>query len=277
MIKQKLTEKENNVFFVVDVFGDYESQLRYAMAFCNKTQHNLILYPLDDSAFDEGVYELSQRKKNIHLSGDLWVKVCKDRIGFRRSLNVICINNRVSYLMITVVTSTLSFKQRVLLGADLWGMVNDVSIPVLLIPHGAVFTEFEELTIAVDSSSTFYRIPFVKKMSHRFGTMIHIFVKKPMDNNQEESRGIARVKGAICDVLTREHVSYQIIESKLAEDFDLHLIRYARQHTQLLVLEIDSVQSSLKENLQKYLLPTHGFVVLLIKPKEYGRVRWFGV
>jgi len=283
-----MTKLRKKVFAIIDVKHENKEQkqntIDYAVNLAKVTARDLVFYFLgkidkkSQREFDQMIDASKNRMVSIHSGRscmyDVQISYNIQETSWAQSINDIAKKENAAFILMGTGQEKTSFLKK-LFGKTMWSIASHSNIPVILIPPKVKFSDFEEITIAVDEENKIQKIKWVKKMHQKFGTKVHVFVKS---TGQREKDSISStVLYNITKHLTHEGIEYEIVYARETINFEKNLLKYAAKNSQLLIIEVDEgiIDSNVKESIEKLLFTNNQqFAVMLVKTKEMGILRW---
>lgn len=271
-----MTKKTNKrVFGIIDLSSpkkEQENVAFYAAELAASLGLGLTLYPKNSGtklSFREGFI----RVRDIAKGGirDLDVVVSRKQINifnFMKGLHDIAAEEKAEIIVMGVEKSEASA-----LGQAIWGITQKTIIPILLLPHGANFSPWEKITIAIDAERKMQKMKTVSHLAKTFGSTINIFKESVEDNEKEKlfiSNGLKHITGS----LEEKGISYLVTNARKTSNFPKHLCKFSAKNSDLLVIEVDpgKIDGVVKQNIAMLLsIDDTAQPVLLTKTKMLGK------
>ncbi|MEI6673372.1 MAG: universal stress protein [bacterium] len=287
MLKERKKERKK-VFTIIDMENRTQEQkqntIDYAINLSKVTARDLVFYFLGkvNKKSHKEFIKMVETSKEINRSiyaeksymYDIKITYNKEETSWVQSINDIAKKENAAFILMGTGEEKRSFFKK-LFGKTMWSIASHTSIPVILIPPKVKFSNFEEITIAVDEENKIQKIKWVKQIYQKFGTKVHVFVKTT--GEREKDSISTTVLYNITRNLSHEGISYEIIYAREQKNFEKNLLRYAAKNSQLLIIEVDegAIHPDVKKNVEKLLFSNNQrFAVMLVKTKNMGIIRW---
>lgn len=277
-----MTKKSSNksarktVFTVIDLASNEKNQknvAKYAAELAKSLNLDLILYPKRDGRTP--VFNFRRAINAAKKISDLQVRVAKGKTNIYNlfsSIHDIAAKEHAAFIIMEIdKASALS------LGETIWSTTQRTLIPTILLPQGASFVPYQNITIAADTERKLQKLKIVSKFAKIFNSKINVFVEHTQENSKEEflvQNGLKFTEA----YLTKANVSFIPIVARKKQNFPKRICKFSRLHSDLLVLEVDlgKIPSIVKQNIQVLLsIEDYAKPVMLIKTKMTGTYQRF--
>ncbi len=263
-------QPEHTVFAIINLVNT-EDQMRntiaYAAGLAEHKKQGLILHP----KHEESHYSFSQATELISKLADtmgLTHSVSQQAPNFFTSIHRIAEKQQAASIVIGVSEKITKKANKKEFSDTMWDVANRSHIPIYLVPKKATFDPSSEITIPVDASRTIQKATFLTGLTTK-DTVVHLFIESTTDLVKQKK--IDWTEKTIVSYLSRHDISFLPEIAREENNYSQHLMKFAAKYSKLLIIEVDStIDSDLKENLQKVLFGKHQhFAVLLIRTADF--------